>query len=577
MRRRLTSDILAYICDTLANGTDPTDWHTLPALARTCKAFFEPAIDELWHDLPDLSILVFLMPTDAWRTDEGETHWGQPIRKIVIRLHPACSGTKTDHFFQSLLRDLVPSDLARFHIYTPRVRKPGDFFSGPPLNTRQDYMLDERALAPLLRVLPEHGVLPNLRQLELNYRTVPVLSALLGPSVEVITLRIEKEEVLEDTVVLAALREIPRTCPGLLQLAIHSEARANVFLDAITDIIPALQTIEAFDMTSSPIPLAALQVLAVAPSLKKLDVLVEFDDTVYEELAAYMMQVGNPFSKLVDLTLGVAAPEHAFRLLAFISSNHLNSVTIRYSTAPNEEQVKMLFIALTSGPHGHGLHRVSIFAPLTSASAISTWKLTNSTLEPLLVLRALRTLEIAYIVVDVDDEGLRTMAMAWPDLVTLSLGTQRWGSQNAHQPRATILGLLPFIQHCPGIETIGYRMVTDILHADEEVEPEDRPGQGFMTDRALGLCVGDSRIHDPFAVTAFLSDICPKLRYISHSWRTRYDIEDEEDTEADVADEEDMDDKWESVMEFLPLFVQVRKQERAHWRKQSAQNSTVVS
>ena len=106
-------------------------------------------------------------------------------------------------------------------------------------------------------------------------------------------------------------------------------------------------------------------------------------------------------------------------------------------------------------------------------------------------------------------------------------------------------------------------MTTDGLSLYEDPEPQGRPGRGIATDRAIEMHVGDSRIHDPVSVAAFLSDICPKVRYIGHVWRTRYDVEDEEDLEADVEDEEDMYDKWDSVMDFLPHFVRTRKQERA--------------
>ena len=87
MPYKLTPDILSYICDTLANG-EQSDWQTLPALARTCRAFFEPATDRLWSEIPDLAILLFLVPEDARSAEEGETPWGQATG-IIVNSYPS--------------------------------------------------------------------------------------------------------------------------------------------------------------------------------------------------------------------------------------------------------------------------------------------------------------------------------------------------------------------------------------------------------------------------------------------------------------------------------------------------------
>ena len=48
----------------------------LAALARTCRAFQELALDRLWRDIPDLTILpLYLLPSKAVEirnTDEGQ-------------------------------------------------------------------------------------------------------------------------------------------------------------------------------------------------------------------------------------------------------------------------------------------------------------------------------------------------------------------------------------------------------------------------------------------------------------------------------------------------------------------------
>ena len=58
-------------------------WHPFPrrrrggyahraALARTCKAFKEPALDMIWAELYDLTPLVRCLPEELWVVNEPE-------------------------------------------------------------------------------------------------------------------------------------------------------------------------------------------------------------------------------------------------------------------------------------------------------------------------------------------------------------------------------------------------------------------------------------------------------------------------------------------------------------------------
>jgi len=43
---------------------------TLPALARTCRDFTEPALDIIWRSLPSLMPLLACIPVDRWTREE---------------------------------------------------------------------------------------------------------------------------------------------------------------------------------------------------------------------------------------------------------------------------------------------------------------------------------------------------------------------------------------------------------------------------------------------------------------------------------------------------------------------------
>jgi len=60
-------------------GAQP-DHSTLASLARTCRTFYEPALDALWKTQYDLCALVKCMPSDSWEEVAGQ--WGEP-RELV--------------------------------------------------------------------------------------------------------------------------------------------------------------------------------------------------------------------------------------------------------------------------------------------------------------------------------------------------------------------------------------------------------------------------------------------------------------------------------------------------------------
>jgi hypothetical protein len=58
---------------------------SLAALARTCVALCEPALDVLWYELSDLLPLVKCMPSDLWRL-EFWGYWEDLVRSFPPHL-----------------------------------------------------------------------------------------------------------------------------------------------------------------------------------------------------------------------------------------------------------------------------------------------------------------------------------------------------------------------------------------------------------------------------------------------------------------------------------------------------------
>lgn len=466
---------------------------------------------------------------------------------------------------QLLRRVLVPFDLARVRVYAPHVQTLADPHScthDPHIHFK--YAMPQTALQTFLQLLSAAGEVffANIRRLSVEQLATPYLSALLGPHVEM--MRVDGDQVLGDPRTLQALRSIPRRCPQLNHVVIGGRSAARVFLDVVAELVPALENLTTFIMPCSSMPTAVLRAFASSPSLKYLHIaLTEVDDSLAEALATSAEANHPAFNGLAQLTLEVTSPEHALQFLALVSSRRLGTLAVYYATVPDAQQVEVFFTALASHPCRRKLYALSLQAPWQLD--ISARRLTNSTFTPLFKLR-LRYLTLDFFV-DIDDEGLIAVAKAWPDMERLSLGVKRWLTD--HPPRATILGLLALIEHCPRIVHIGYRMQTSILRSYDAIEFNGRPGNGIVTDLAIELEVGDSRIHDSIEVASFLSDICPKLWYIGCLWKTAAELEedDEEEIEGiDIDDEEDMRNKWDEVVVYIPHFALVRGQERNRLR-----------
>ena len=141
---------------------------------------------------------------------------------------------------------------------------------------------------------------------------------------------------------------------------------------------------------------------------------------------------------------------------------------------------------------------------------------------------------------DLDDESMRDIAMSWPCITCLWLGSSCSGDQDI--PSITLLGLMPFAQYCPKLH-----------HLTIQIDAENMPEMSLeklVSSEALGvLNVLDSPLDDSLLVAAFLSDVFPGLKCIDASPHTNYVK------------------GWIQVQDAMSVFVLVRSQERERARK----------
>ena len=79
MLLRLRPELLREVCFILYDDVVPDDASgrlgALSRLAQTCKTLFEPAADCLWHTIPSIALLTYLLPRDAWTVEDASVFW----------------------------------------------------------------------------------------------------------------------------------------------------------------------------------------------------------------------------------------------------------------------------------------------------------------------------------------------------------------------------------------------------------------------------------------------------------------------------------------------------------------------
>ena len=76
----LNHDVFVLILEALDKSSRR---QILAALARTCKAFYEPIMDDLWSILNDVSPLIKCMPESAWKVSKMPLGLGRQSPALV--------------------------------------------------------------------------------------------------------------------------------------------------------------------------------------------------------------------------------------------------------------------------------------------------------------------------------------------------------------------------------------------------------------------------------------------------------------------------------------------------------------
>ncbi|KAJ7038571.1 hypothetical protein C8F04DRAFT_353850 [Mycena alexandri] len=465
----LITEIVCMICEQVDQDS------TLALLARTAR-FFQYALDLLWKEQHDLTLLLSCMPPDLW---EKEEHADQPT------------------VFVSLRRPVVASDLDRVFFYSHRVKV---FTLHGSVNVAGD---------PLRKCLLGQALFPNITAVVWNDAENSCdLPLYLGPNLKHLGLA------LNDSLVhLGLLSTLLLRFPVLKSIDITIPLSTTT-TTGVSTALCHMRTVNR--LTANTLTPAALLHVAALPGLHVLN-LMSVGDVTPEPLP----RTDNRFADLKHLTVGASTIEQCTALIDLCSVSPLQTLFVALDES--ERSPPSGWTAFTHALREHCAHDAlqSIFL-YHGVSSLPHMQLrptpSSAALVPLLAFTRLTSvvLEPPH-GIDLDDGILADIARAWPCMEKLVLGVSGAAEPTPAHRIPRLRALLPFALHCPKLQSFGVVLDASMpLGGDGSASTQDSLAQITRAGghrRLHRLLVGYSTISDADVpgVARFLSAVFPGL------------------------------------------------------------------
>ncbi|KAL4069200.1 hypothetical protein J3A83DRAFT_3500126 [Scleroderma citrinum] len=490
-------------------------YRTLAYLARTCRAFHEPAIDLLWMNLDSgLDPLIKLMPRRMW----AKRHY--PLGKHWFVFQKYASRVKSIRMPHHKLR---PTSVYR---------------------VIAAIACSSKAALPLF---------PNLTRIILcDPNLFPLLRHMIGLSVTDIILQLDlwPLSVFE----MSVIADLPKLCPNVTSFTIQCVRNPSLEFWDIIGRWTSLRHIQSFplpqqamDQLGSRGVLQSFTVDLLTPYLHphhagtlpgtlhtlilgggNAGVCTHYLDGVYGSPSALVLcikDVGSTISTNNDddnEMFTISSEGHSF----YSFSAHRNEdddstitgdgVSTTEDDNPNVDgDVCELLRTLPNRFNNAALYSLSIkliceYRTLLNHGAL---QLQLGILRPLFDFRSLRIVDIGLVCTALlDDDAFAEIARVWPNLESLALRTSNLSKV---RPQATIRSIISFLEYCPNLNTLHL-----VFDGTKKVETFTE----VVNTRMTTLKVGHSPIEDVDRMVMCLRALMPNLReVVPDYWTWRHE------------------------------------------------------
>jgi hypothetical protein len=357
---------------------------------------------------------------------------------------------------------------------------------------------------------------------------------LLGPAIVDFDFSVRDGDIFS----MSLLHTLQELCPSIKKLVIRNFTAA--VMEDVSTHICSWETLE--EVSVSRLNDSALTHLASMRTLRSLSFLAM--DPIFTSSPPR----GPAFPVLQTLSFEADDASALPRVLSFSTKCPINDLSFEVNQPSSTDSWRECFQALQKHISHNTLKSLQ-FGEIGEEQADATRAIPGTLLMSLHVFSNLTkfTLRLSS-PLEFDDTTLKSMAIAWPSLRELCLGTDRalGGLSNV-----TLAGLIPLVQYCRDLSILEV-----VVNATNTTAlSQSKPGAGISNTLMTSLNFGDSRISpDVSNIAAFLSDIFPNVTSIL------YDVDQQI---------EEFDDRWEQVERLIPVFAKVRLQERLFAGSQS--------
>ncbi|KAF9001205.1 hypothetical protein BDQ17DRAFT_1358911, partial [Cyathus striatus] len=504
------TDVLILICEYVATDRlyGASD---LAALARTCKALTEPALNCLWRVMPSYFLFFYLLPEDA--------------------IEPSHDLTDDSHILR-MKRRTTSEEWDRFRFYAHRIRVflRNTFSPKYPFDINPSYNMYPVGFIDIrmdtLNEAKRHGItFPNLGELDWAMSKFAPEPPFLSSSLTKLGMCIPDDMVNMQ----AFLRSLPENCPKLRSLELFGDLEAlsasSNTQRALVQAFEKLHDLHEFEAKTLVLDEATLVYFVCSP-IQKLVVKNDVHD---------FLRVTGPhfFPNLRHFCAASSDLKEIARFLHRIP-NQLHSLEVYKDQPPKEAEIAYFFQEINRTCPHEKFTSLFFSVLLNFDVDLHITNVPNYVIEAptLLHLGCFKNLENLTMHVpyyfNLDNVDIVDFASSWPRLRRFILGrVECMGLDMDESPdteysvairrdkRVTLEGLITLAKSCPHLQCAGLAIVAS---RGGGIEVPDEPINTELEE----LVVGSSVVQDPHFVAQFLSEAFPNLRklYYGNAWQT---------------------------------------------------------